>query len=117
MLECELSAKKVTRQVNPKSTSRFRRRKLRSLRRGKKGFMMFSLKLTEGASRVADAQLLIAESSAPKNMICAKSGTMGDRIRLGRMSWGSFSRFAATIFGSIRLAEYARNIGMKAKQK
>src|SRR3954471_7852013 len=117
MLECELSAKKVTRQVKPKSTSRFRRRKLRSLRRGKKGFMMFSLKLTEGASSVAEAQLLIAESSAPKNMICAKSGTIGERMRFGRMCCGSLSRFAATIFGSIRLAEYARNIGMNAKPK
>jgi hypothetical protein len=44
---------------------------------------MFSLKLTDGASSVADAQLLIAESSAPKNMICAKIGTIGERIRLG----------------------------------
>ena len=66
---------------------------------------MFSLKLTEGARSVALAQLLIAESSAPKNMICAKIGTIGDRIRLGRISCESFSRFAATIFGSMRLAE------------
>jgi len=111
------NAKMVTVTVKTKSTTRFRRRKLRSLMRGKKGFRMFSLKLTEGASSVAEAQLLIAESRAPKNMICAKSGTIGERMRLGRMCCGSDSRLAATIFGSIRLAEYARNIGMKAKQK
>ena len=52
---------------------------------------MFSLKVTEGASSVAEAQLLIAESSAPKNMICANIGTIGDRIRFGRISCGSLS--------------------------
>ena len=39
---------------------------------------MFSLKVTEGASSVAEAQLLIAESSAPKNITWANSGTMGE---------------------------------------
>src|SRR5205085_11776864 len=100
-----------------KITTRFNLRKLWSLIRGRNPFRMFSLKLTEGARRVALAQLLIAESSAPKNMICANTGTIGERMRLGRISCVSFSRFAATIFGSIKLAEYARNIGMKAKQK
>jgi hypothetical protein len=62
---------------------------------------------------------LIAESSAPKNMICAKTGTIGDRIRLGRMSCVSPPSFRApaTMAGSMRLAEYARKIGMKAKPK
>ena len=80
---------------------------------------MFSLKLTDGASSVADAQLLMAESSAPKNMICAKIGTTGDRIRFGRMSCVSPPSFiaAATMSGWMRLAEYARNIGTNAKKK
>src|SRR5690348_12898860 len=117
MSDSEFIAKTVTRHVNAKSTMRFSLRKLRSLMRGRNGFMMFSLKLTEGASRVAEAQLLIAERRAPKNMICAKSGTIGERIRFGRMCCGSDSMFACTIFGSMRLAEYARNIGMNAKQK
>ena len=72
---------------------------------GKKGRRMFSLKLTEGARSVALAQLLIAESSAPKNMICANTGTIGERISAGRICCGSFSTNPATIFGSISIAE------------
>src|SRR5678816_626554 len=117
MSDSEFIAKTVTRHVKPNSTMRLSRRKLRSPMWGKNGFRMFSLKLTDGARSVAEAQLLIADSRAPKNMICAKSGTMGDMIRFGRMCWLFCSRFAATIFGSMRLAEYARNIGMNAKQK
>src|SRR6185437_16013172 len=117
MLDLELSAKKVTRIVKLTRTTRMRCRKRRSPMFGRKGLTMFSLKLTEGARSVALAQLLIAERSAPKNMICAKIGTTGERIRSGRIFCGSLSRFAATMPGSMRLAEYARNIGMKAKQK
>ena len=36
--------------------------------------MMFSEKATDGASSVADEQLMIAASTAPKKMTCAKSG-------------------------------------------
>src|SRR5471030_1540634 len=117
MLASVESANEVTRIVKPTITTRIRFRNLWSGIFGKNGFRMFSLKLTEGARSVALAQLLIADRSAPKNMICAKIGTIGDRIRFGRISCGSLSRLAATIFGSMRLAEYARNIGMKAKQK
>ena len=35
---------------------------------------IFSLNRTEGASNVADEQLMIADSSAPKKMICAAIG-------------------------------------------
>ena len=35
---------------------------------------MYSTKLVEGASRVADEVLLIADTSAPKNRICMISG-------------------------------------------
>src|SRR5258707_14427182 len=116
MLASVLNAKYVTTTVKHTSTTRISCRNLWSEMRGRKGRRMFSLKLTDGARSVALAQLLIAESRAPKNMICAKIGTTGDRIRFGRMSCVSFSRLAATIFGSMRLAEYARNIGMNAKQ-
>src|SRR4029079_14945575 len=116
MLASELSAKNVTRHVNPTSTTCMSRRNFLSPMCGKKGLRMFALKLTDGASSVAEAQLLIAESSAPKNMICAKIGTIGDRMRLGRMSWGSFSRFADTILGSMRLAEGARHISTQRQQ-
>src|SRR5471032_195517 len=105
MLASVERAKYVTRMVKQTITTRIRFRNLWSGIFGKNGLRMFSLKLTEGASSVALAQLLIAESSAPKNMICAKIGTIGDRIRLGRMSCGSLSRLAATICGSMRLAE------------
>ena len=38
---------------------------------GLNGRITFSAKVTEGAKRVADEQLIIAEVTAPKNTICA----------------------------------------------
>src|ERR1700681_3200226 len=105
MLASVESAKAVTVTVKATITTRMRVRNLWSGIPGKNGLRMFSLKLTEGARSVALAQLLIAESSAPKNMICAKIGTIGERMRLVRMSCGSLSMLAATICGSMRLAE------------
>src|SRR5476651_149346 len=104
MLASVESAKAVTITVKATITTRMSVRNLWSGILGKNGLRMFSLKLTEGARSVALAQLLIADRSAPKNMICAKIGTIGDRIRFGRISCGSVSRLAATIFGSMRLA-------------
>ena len=46
----------------------------RSFMRGRRFFRMFSTKLVEGASSVADEVLLIADSSAPKKKICMTSG-------------------------------------------
>src|SRR5450432_4234297 len=107
MLDSVESANEVTRIVKQTSTTRIRFRNLWSEILGKKGFRMFSLKLTDGARSVALAQLLIADRSAPKNMICAKIGTIGDRIRFGRISCVSPPSLSAlsTIFGSMRLAE------------
>src|ERR1700712_3566426 len=105
MLASLESAKEVTSTVKPTITTRIRFRNLWSGMCGKKGLRMFSLKLTDGARRVALAQLLMADRSAPKNMICAKIGTIGDRMRLGRINCESLSKFAATIAGSMRLAE------------
>jgi hypothetical protein len=42
--------------------------------RGKKPFTTFSAKVTEGASSVAEEQLMMAESTAPKNITCANTG-------------------------------------------
>src|SRR2546423_15684508 len=117
MLASVLSANEVTSAVKHTITTRLSLRKLWSLMRGRNPLRMFSLKLTEGARRVALAQLLIAERRAPKNMICANTGTIGDRIRFGRISCVSFSRFAATILGPMRLTGYRRKGGMKAKKK
>src|SRR6478752_5346608 len=102
MSELVLIATYVTRTVKQTRTTRFSSRNFLSEMWGRKGFRMFSLKLTDGARRVAEAQLLIAERSAPKNMICANTGTMGDRIRLGRIFCGSLSRLAATMSGVMR---------------
>ena len=41
---------------------------------GRRFLRMFSVKLVDGASSVADDVLLIADSSAPKNRICMISG-------------------------------------------
>src|ERR1700733_5610419 len=105
MLASVESANDVTRIVKQTITTRISLRNWWSGIPGKKGFRMFSLKLTEGARRVALAQLLIAERSAPKNMICAKIGTIGDRIRFGRICCVSPPSLSAlaTIAGSMRL--------------
>ena len=86
------------------TTARIANRNWRSVQCLNAPRRMFSVKVTEGASSVAVAQLLIAESSAPKNITCANSGTCC-RIRLGRISCGSVSIRPRTIFGSISVAE------------
>src|SRR5258708_6238093 len=117
MLASVLNAKYVTTTVKHTSTTRISCRNLWSEIRGRNGRRTFSLKLTEGARSVALAQLLIAESSAPKNMICAKSGTMGERMRGGRRGGDSWWGCPSPFFGSRSTAEWARNRGKKAKKK
>ena len=65
---------------------------------------MFSEKITDGASSVPLAVLMITESRAPKNTTCA-SGDMWSRIRRGRMCCGSASIRLSTAAGSISVAE------------
>ena len=48
----------------------------RSLMPGRRFLRMFSTKLVEGASSVADDVLLMAETSAPKKRICITSGIL-----------------------------------------
>ncbi len=47
---------------------------------------MFSTKLVDGASRVADEVLLMADSSAPKNRICITSGILVS-TKVGSRRW------------------------------
>ena len=66
--------------------------------------MTFSAKVTEGASSVADEQLMMAESTAPKNSTWANSGVCCS-TRVGSTSWESFSSSSANQAGSISVAE------------
>jgi len=64
---------------------------------------MFSVKVTEGARRVAEAQLLMADSRAPKNITWAKRGAFSS-TSWGRIIWESLSMSRATMAGSMRVA-------------
>ena len=98
-------AYKVTSTVNTTVTMRMESSSLRSVILPSIGLRMFSVKVTEGASRVAEAQLLIAESSAPKNITWANERRLVAAPARGRISCGSVSISPATILGSIRVAE------------
>ena len=105
----------------PSTTQRIATSKARSVQsRFHASRKIFSVKVTDGASSVALAVLVIAESSAPKNTICANKGVCC-RMKVGKISCVSWSPSPAskvfTIAGSISVAEYARKIGMKAKIK
>ena len=65
---------------------------------------MFSEKVTEGASRVPEAVLMMAESRAPKNMIWANTG-MWLRMSWGRIICESWSSRPDTRPGSMSVAE------------
>ena len=104
MLASEFSANSKTSAVNPTSTERITASRPRSLMVGIKLLTIFSLKATDGASSVADEQLMIADSKAPKKIICAAIGVCCT-IRVGRMSWESRSSKPATCAGSISVAE------------
>ena len=54
---------------------------------------MFSTKVVEGASKVADAVDMMADSSAPKNAICSASG-MRSITSVGSTFCGSSLRSA-----------------------
>ena len=82
----------------------------------KKPRTIFSAKVTDGANRVALAQLLIADNNAPKNMTWAMSGAWF-MINFGNIIWGSVSKYWLTKPGLIMVAEYAKYSGTKAKMK
>ena len=63
-----------TRAVNPITTVRMTSRRPRSPSAGMNPLTIFSLNATDGASNVAEEQLMIADSRAPKKTICATIG-------------------------------------------
>ncbi len=65
--------------------------------------MMFSAKVTEGASSVALAQLLMADRRAPKNRIWAAIGAWA-MMKVGRISCGSVPSSRCTSAGSTSVA-------------
>ena len=54
--------------------------------------MTFSLSITDGANRVALAQLITAERTAPKNRICANTGVCC-KIKVGKYGFAVYGCF------------------------
>src|SRR3569623_3268997 len=104
MLDSVFIANMVTIAVKTSTTLRIVRRNCLSLCFGKISLRMSSVNVTDGASKVALAQLLMADNKAPKNMTCANTGTLV-MISVGRINCGSLSIRQATIFGSISVAD------------
>ena len=75
---------------------------------------MFSVKVTLGASKVAEAQDLMAESSAPKNSTCMANGILSI-TRVGSTFCGSSASRAVASAGMMMSALATRNMGTKAK--
>ncbi len=65
---------------------------------------MFSEKVTEGASRVPDAVLMITDRSAPKKITCIANGIFS-KINIGKINCESLLMYLATKSGSIIVAE------------
>ena len=57
-----------------------------SVMRGRRFLRMFSTKLVDGASSVADDVLLMADSRAPKKRICITSGILVS-TKVGSNRW------------------------------
>src|SRR5512145_150957 len=116
MLEWEVSAIASTTAAKHTNTTRMVVSSCFSSMWGIAARMTFSLRMTDGASRVALEQLITAESTAPKNITCAKSGVCST-INVGRTSWASCSNKDPNFTGSTNSAEYAMNIGTKQNTK
>jgi len=76
---------------------------------------MFSTKLVEGASKVADEVDLMADSSAPKNSTCMTKGILS-MTRVGNTFCGSCPSSSAASRGMMISALVTRNMGTKAKK-
>ena len=87
-----------------------------SLSSGRKRLSTFSVSVTDGASRVPEAVDMMADSSAPKNMIWANSGVFS-RISSGRIICASSASHFCTSAGSIIEAAYTRKIGSMQKAR
>ena len=72
-------------QANPTRQARITQERWSPMR-GKKPLITFSAKVTDGASSVAEEQLMMAESTAPKNNTCADQRRCWS-TSVGRTSW------------------------------
>jgi hypothetical protein len=79
---------------------------------GEKLRTVFSKQATDGASSVADEQLMIAERAAAKKIACATSGVCS-RSSVGNTRCESISIRPLNCSGWISVAEQAMNIGAK----
>src|SRR3990167_4937534 len=98
-----------TRQVKTMSVTRMEHSTWRSVMPGLMFLRMFSTKLVEGASRVADEVDLIADTSAPKKKICATRGILL-MISVGRTFWGSFASRSWVSTGMMISADATMNM-------
>ena len=69
---------------------------------------MFSVKVTLGASNVADAHDLMAESKAPKNSTCMTNGICST-TKVGNTFWGS-SLMRVAAFSGMMIMAAARDL-------
>src|SRR5574343_1548301 len=104
MLALEYSANPSTTAAKQTMEARMTLRNWWSPMCGKKPRTIFSEKATEGASNVADEQLMIADSTAPKKMAWAKTGVCW-RTSVGNTSCESVSIRPLNSPGSISVAE------------
>ena len=74
---------------------------------------MFSVNVTLGASKVAEAQDLMAESNAPKNSTCITKGIFS-MTSVGSTFCGSSLINSAACSGMMSIALTTRNMGTKA---
>ena len=70
---------------------------------------MFSTNVVEGASKVAEAVDMMADSSAPKKATC--NNGMRSITRVGSTFWGSFLSSACAVSGITRPAAVTTNMG------
>ena len=76
---------------------------------------MFSVKVTLGANKVAEAADLMADSSAPKNSTCMTKGICS-MTRVGSTRCGSSDTSWAAFSGMMIKALTTKNMGTKANK-
>src|SRR5574343_1256764 len=107
---CILMAYVSTSAVNTRMVMRKDSRIWRSVMPGRMFFRMFSTKLVEGASSVADEVDLMADTSAPKKKICAIRGILL-MISVGSTFCGSLASNSRVSVGMMISAEATMNMG------
>ena len=76
---------------------------------------MFSVKVTLGANKVAEAQDLMADSKAPKNSTCMTNGICVI-TKVGSTFCGSSAMSAAACSGMMIMALTTKNMGTNANK-